>query len=314
MVRWVGHLPFDARLAPHTIGPADAAGAPATQTPRTRLLPGVYSVQFFAPPRASAARPAVRKLGFKIIEDVSKTGLLIVRSVKSAAELPEQLDALSRVHGVQQITRQAINRISNDRAAVVMGTASALATPALGLSGRGEIIGICDTGLDKGDPVTIHPDFLGRIKALKSYPIPASWATYVTNAGADDGPADLDTGHGTHTSGSILGNGAGSVNLPGLAGRIRGLSYNADLLMQAVEQKMAWRPRYAPRDGSQYSLAGIPSDLSDLFSWAYGKGARIHSNSWGGGDPKDYGPQGQQVDSLYSPSPRLSWLMSARAC
>jgi len=52
-----------------------------------------------------------------------------------------------------------------------MGVGAALATPVLGLSGHGEIIGICDTGLDSGDPATIHPDFTGRIKAIKSYPI-----------------------------------------------------------------------------------------------------------------------------------------------
>ncbi len=35
------------------------------------------------------------------------------------------------------------------------------------LSGKGEIIGIADTGIDSGDPTTIHPDFRGRIKAIK---------------------------------------------------------------------------------------------------------------------------------------------------
>ncbi len=310
-VRWVGHLPYAARISPDAIGPGDQVAAPAPETPRTRLLPGAYAVQFFSPERATAARGAVRKLGFKVIDDVSRTGLLIVQSKKSEEEISAQIDALSRVHGVQQIDRQAIDRISNDRAAVVMGTASALAMPALGLSGRGEIIGICDTGLDNGDPATIHPDFAGRVKAIKSYAIPARYTPYIDNPGGDDGPADIDSGHGTHTSGSILGSGAGSSNLAGLAGPIRGLSYNAELVMQAVEQRIDWKPRYLPPDGSRFSLAGIPADLAELFSWAYAKGARIHSNSWGGGDPKVYGPKASQVDQFVWDNPDFCILFAA---
>ncbi|MGX7873190.1 S8 family serine peptidase [Mesorhizobium sp. ORM6] len=283
-VRWVGHLPYSARIAP-------AAASPSTEhselAPRTRLLPGAFNVEFFKPELASAAKRMVTKLGFAIIEDLSRRGLLVVRSKRTEpAELPAQIDQLSKVHGVRQIGRKPISRIANDRAAIVMATANALARPGLGLSGAGEIVGICDTGLDTGVPSTIHPDFSGRVAAIKSYPISPSFSAYVTNPGADDGPADLDSGHGTHTSGSILGNGISSSNLPGLAGPIRGLAYEAQLVMQAVEQQVDWKPNIAGPDAARYALAGLPSDLADLFTWSYSQGARVHSNSWGGGAPR----------------------------
>jgi hypothetical protein len=66
--------------------------------------------------------------------------------------------------------------------------------------------------------------------------------------------------------------------------------------LQAVQQQMDWKsPANATRYG-RYLLAGIPLDLGDLFSYAYKKRARVHSNSWGGGDPGAYDSQCEQLD------------------
>jgi serine protease AprX len=311
-VRKVEHLPYSSRLAPQAKQSGDDLERPAAKTPRTRLLPGAYDIQFFDSDRASAAKRDVSRLGFTIIEDAAKSGLLVVQRRDNAAEpLEQQLQALVRVHGVQQISRRSINRISNDRAAVVMGTATALKLPSLGLSGQGEVIAICDTGLDTGDAQDIHPDFTGRIKAIKSYPISPGFSKYVTNPSANDGASDVDSGHGTHTSGSILGDGTASSNLPGLAGPVRGLAYKAQLVMQAVEQEVKWKPQYLDADSPRYSLAGLPSDLASLFSWAYGQGARIHSNSWGGGDPQLYDSQCRQMDLFVWNKPDFCILFAA---
>lgn len=308
-VRWVGHLPYASRLSPKT---ADDPSAPSEKAPRSRLLPGAFNVEFFKSQQARAARSVIEKLGFEIIEDLSKSSVLILRSRgRSPRTVAAQLQSLSKVHGVRQVGRKAISRISNDRAAVVMGTATALGTPNLGLSGAGEIIGICDTGLDTGVPATIHPDFTGRVAGIRSYPISPAFSAYVTNPGADDGPSDVDSGHGTHTSGSILGSGLSSSNLPALAGRVRGLAYRATLVMQAVEQAVDWKPGQGPADGSGYALAGLPSDLTDLFAWSYGKGVRIHSNSWGGGDAQDYDANCNQIDAFVWSKPDFCILFAA---
>jgi serine protease AprX len=67
----------------------------------------------------------------------------------------------------------------------------------LGLTGNGEIIGIADTGLDSGDPSTIHPDFRGRIKELISYPINSLYNDSVKNPHGNDGQKTkiVDMGH-----------------------------------------------------------------------------------------------------------------------
>ncbi len=171
---------------------------------------------------------------------IAKIAALPLRALDGAspkkAERKKQIKGLATVHGVRKIRQRAVKRPSNNVAAGLMHTAASMGSPGFGLSGKGQTIGVCDTGLDTGDPASIHPDFAGRVASIKSYPMTSDLAPYVTNPGGDDGPADLDSGHGTHTSGSVLGSGASSAAIPGLGAPIRGLAYGAKLVFQAVEQ------------------------------------------------------------------------------
>ena len=131
--------------------------------------------------------------------------------------------------------------------------------------------------------------------AVRSYPITPHWTPWVLNARGDDGVADLDTGHGTHVAGSVLGNGAASAATPP---RIQGTAPGARLVFQAVEQQMRWRQGAAPPGSPRYLLSGIPDNLEPLFRFAYDHGARIHSNSWGGGEAGAYDDQCRQFDDF----------------
>jgi hypothetical protein len=299
-VRWAGHLPTDARI--------DVAPAPGL--PRTRLLPDTLVVEFFTPRAARAARAAVRALGFRVTADESAGGLLVVEQPAGTAPAQQRLlDGLAQVHGVRTVRRRALNRISNDVAAGIMRAGSAItAVPCL--DGAGEIVGICDTGLDSGTTTPVHPDFAGRVKAVLSYPVTPDFASYIRNPGADDGAADLDSGHGTHVAGSAVGDGSAS---PAVAGQapIRGLGHRARLVFQAVEQALDWKdPRHLQRYG-RYLLAGIPADITTIFADAYGRGVRVHSNSWGGGAPGAYDAQCRQLDAYVWEHPSLTVLVAA---
>ena len=298
VVRWVGHLPHRARIAPGTRRRAEGgrrAHAIEATVPRTHIRPGVYTVQFFGPEDLSKGLSAVRKLGFKILDRPRDQRLLIVESQKPESAQQAQLDRLAAVHGVREIRERAIKRPSNDVSAGLVG-AHVVMGPGFNLSGDGEMICVCDTGLDTGDPATIHPDFRGRIEAVRSFPITRDFAPFINNPGANDGPSDRDSGHGTHVAGSVLGDGASSVGLSGTVGPIRGLSYKALLIFQAIEQEVDWKnPADEARFG-RFLLAGIPTDLTVLLQDAYTRGARIHSNSWGGGDPGAYDAQCDQLD------------------
>jgi serine protease AprX len=301
-VRWVGHLPPANRVAPALKGapvvvpptPSGEGGTVVSRLPRRRALPGVLTVEFFGTDDARKAVPKVKSLGYKVLGSPKHEPLLVL----SGSTSPARIRALSEVHGVRFIRERPVKRPSNDVAAGLMGSAAALANPGLSLSGKGEVVGICDTGLDTGVPSTVHPDLAKRVAWIKSYPMTSDFAPFVNNPGANDGPADLDSGHGTHVAGSVLGDGKSSAGLPGLAGPIRGLAHKARLAFQAVEQAADWKDPVDFQRYGRYVLAGIPLDLGQLFGEAYAKKARVHSNSWGGGDPGAYDEQCRQLDQF----------------
>lgn len=114
----------------------------------------------------------------------------------------------------------------------------------IGLTGRGVIIGIYDSGLDLE-----HADFLtadGRTRVLWAWdqsapfgPAPGQVGPHTFDYGLECGPADIDArtcpltdrvGHGTHVAGIAAGD--GSATTPGLAPfRYTGVAPLADLIV-----------------------------------------------------------------------------------
>jgi serine protease AprX len=296
-VRWVGHLPYADRVAPGLA----TTGKRATRglLPRRKVVPGELVAEVFDGAHVAGVATAARALGFKVLhaDKAARTLTLALGDGSGAAELAGKVRELATAHGVRFIRERVLRRPSNDVATGLMHNARAAVQPnGFRLTGAGEVVAVCDTGLDTGEPAAIHPDFAGRVLAIKSYPITPDWADLVTNPGGNDGPADLDSGHGTHVAGSVLGDGSASANGPAL---IRGHAHKAKLVFQAVEQEMKWKPS-APANlrGERFLLAGIPNNLKRLFQFAYDQGARIHSNSWGGGDPGAYDDQCRQFDDF----------------
>jgi len=102
-------------------------------------------------------------------------------------------------------------RLLNDVATGIIGVREVWNTH--GLTGRGQLVTTADSGLDTGDPATVMADFRGRVRAIRPL----------------DGCLAKDLfGHGTHTAGSLAGNGALS------SGQFKGVAYEADLWVWAV--------------------------------------------------------------------------------
>lgn len=117
-----------------------------------------------------------------------------------------------------------------------------------GMTGQGQVVAVADTGLDTGDMNTLLADFQGQVKSGLAVGLGGkSWGDPMM--------------HGTHVSGSILGNGRASDNL------IRGGAYSAKLVMLGM-----W---------SDIMNNIMPPTLTKLFDAGYNEGARIQSNSWG---------------------------------
>ncbi len=174
------------------------------------------------------------------------------------------LDDLAMLPDVERIEEYITPQLYNNVARELLGID---APPGgggvgIGLTGKGEIVGIADTGLDDQ-----HSDFQGRVIGIVALGRP--------NDSSDP------HGHGTHVAGSVLGDGAAS------GGAIRGAAPEAQLFFQSL------------LDASG-GLGGLPFDLADLFEEAYQAGARIHNNSWGAATHSMYTLNSGEVDEFVS--------------
>jgi serine protease AprX len=137
--------------------------------------------------------------------------------------------------------------------------------------GMDEIIGVADSGFDKGDqgPMgdqaePLHPAFEDRI--IKLVPV-TRWQQNATSATEDT------SGHGTFVCGNVAGNGTSGSWL--LGDRIKGTAPKAKLVVQAIGTGGGDIVLPPMVRGENYGLTG-------LFTESYVKyGARIHTNSWG---------------------------------
>lgn len=159
----------------------------------------------------------------------------------------ESLNAIASLSGVKWVEEYVPPRLMNDVGRSIMGVPTVWNTG--GLTGTGQIVAVADTGLDTGNLNTISRDFTGRVLNTISYRNDGTWYD--------------EHGHGTHVAGSVLGSGALS------GGRFAGVAPGAKLVFQSFGHAGGF-------------LTGIPPDLNKLFLDSYQKGARIHSNSWGG--------------------------------
>jgi len=312
-VRWVGHYSPALRIAPDVAAalsadPALSRGYIRSQTDETAAVysgaervPALFSVSFFEAHDLFQAVPYIQELGGTPSAFEPGATVVTVSFPPEQADLPGRVERLAHLHGVKAVETFALRQLYNNVAVRLLDAEEVITPSGLGLSGRGELVGVADSGLDSGDPAAIHPDFAERIVAIRSWPVAADWSAVVTNGGGDDGPADTRSGHGTHVAGSVCGNGA--VALAAGHEAIRGLAYGAGLVFQAIEQKLAWTDAYRQayyrryrRNPPEFGLAGLPADLLPVFQQAYDAGVRIHNNSWGGGDFGAYDEYAAAVD------------------
>jgi hypothetical protein len=134
-----------------------------------------------------------------------------------------------------------------------------------GLTGSGQIVAVSDSGLDRGDPDTIHPDFSNRIHAAFGWVEDGNWADY--------------NGHGTHVTGSVLGDGSAYED-----GRFKGVAPSARLVFQAI----------GGVDGS--SSVFPPSPVNLLMAQAHDHDARINTHSWGSSVAGSYTTMSREAD------------------
>lgn len=237
----------------------------------------------------------------------SETSVTAIVKRSTVEQLAQQVE-------VQVVQPFDFPKLNNDVARAVLDIPPGNAFPIGDFDGSGQIVGVCDSGLDTGDLTTIHEDLRGRVDAIVSKPtqfVPDA-ALYINGPlTTDDGPEDGNSGHGTHVAGSVAGNGVAAISAGSSAVPL-GTAPAARIFFQAVEQEVDWKPVSQlieegipiPEDWppNRTGLYGIPPNeqLSRLFAEAYDAGARIHTNSWGSNVKGEYRPNSRAVDQSMS--------------
>jgi serine protease AprX len=258
-VQAVSALPFVTRLqlfgtedtGPDVIAHTFQPSSPAINKDLAMLC---FDIRLHQPNDAQPVLEWLKEHGVAIAGSSNRK--IRVYLLENAPELGE-IPALPEVAAFEQYVAP---RLHNDRARVLLGIDKGNPSQGIQETGAGQIIGVADTGLDEG-----HPDFQGRIAGVI--------------ARGRSGDASDPHGHGTHVSGSVLGDGNAS------GGSLRGAAPGAKLFFQSLLD-------------AQGELGGLPLDLGELFDEAYQNGARIHNNSWGSATQSRYTINASEVDDF----------------
>ena len=180
---------------------------------------------------------------------------------------PENVEEIIQINGVQWVEPVRKKSLFNNAATDILQVrelrnTDPLKTSKLGLFGEGQIVGVCDSGLDTNNKATVVDDFkaAGDIGDSSRIVDIVNCFTNKTAFGYGD-----TNGHGTHVAGSVLGNGrmSGSAPLTNTYpdDSYTGIAPEAKLYFQATDD--------------------FEVELATIFQEAYDKDVRIHSNSWG---------------------------------
>jgi serine protease AprX len=266
-ITWVGAFEADFKLSP------DLA---ADGLYRVRIERGVDREQVAA---------AIEAAGAQVI---SGSGTVLAVSSDRAT-----LEAVAQIADVAWVENLEFREKHNEfGAGVIVGANTANAA---GYDGSTQIVAVADTGLGNGTSANAHPDIpSSRIVDVQNWPY--TGGTLCSFGGSSstvigDGAQDVDSGHGTHVSVSVLGDGS-------VTGLGQGTAPAASLVFQATEDYVQSSGICASFLPSGYYLLGLPDDLEQLLQAAYDQGARIHSDSWGSDADGDYTADAASVDNF----------------
>jgi hypothetical protein len=223
-------------------------------------LPVPITLQTFSPADVAALERALETAGASDIRAAAGKRWGLLRAVLPARAAVE----FAQWPEVQWVEHHEPPRLLNDAARAADRLNADAVRDDFGLDGTGQIVAIADTGLDSGNPDTLHPDFTDRLIHVFDIGRLTNWSdTYY---------------HGTHVAASLLGTGDASD------GQYRGVAPGAGLVFQSVMTASG-------------SLA-LPDDLNELYQPPYDLGARIHSDSWGSAVNGEYTSDSMTTDEF----------------
>jgi len=281
--RILAYLPTDALLveaSPRVVRAllaSDAFSAALAYLPTDKVQPGLTGGLVTVMPLAPADREPLIEF---IRANGGKTQLVgPSRQGSFRADVSDDLlQKLAACGDVRWLERYVPPKTSNEYATADTGVRNVWDPH--GLTGAGQVLSSADSGLDTGVLATLHHDFTNRVVEI------ANLGGYTT--------ADR-CGHGTHTAGTLAGDGTMSD------GRHRGVAPEARLYIQAC--------------GNGTSSGNIYFDnaetYADIFAAGLAYGSYIHSDSWGDDDRGAYSEFSAGLDEVAWECPELLVVVAA---
>ena len=203
--------------------------------------------------------------------------LVVALDAAAATELVPRLAALPWAHWLEPAPEV---RVRNYNAAGLLQHAgSAIGARRVwdaGIRGDGQLVGMGDSGVDMSSCYFAHAGPNNSL--LPAGPQHRKVVAY--NAALGDS-LDLD-GHGTHAAGSLVG--SCSSGSPQDATRWNGMAPGS-------------RIAFTDMSAGAGSRMFLPASLSPFYDYAFSRGARVHSDSWGG-DVTTYDVLARETDEF----------------
>ena len=190
-----------------------------------------------------------------------------------------------------------------------------------GVTGAGQVVNVGDSGLDFGSPSfldeeTVTPSQAVPIVTSDTHRKVSAYYSFI------DG-VDYVAGHGTHVSGTVLGDPTGFANASdvGALMPVRGMAPSARVLLMDLGCNTpggCTPPAGIAVNGCGATCAAsnnaiyAPADWNQLFGPPFDAGARISTHSWGGSAAQPtYGAQAAGIDRAAATRPDLLIIFAA---
>lgn len=277
-VRWIGRYRSEYKVHPFLLEVARLVVRERESSDQSDVAWPALEVNIRTLASEDATRVAreLKKLNVEVlaVHDGRRWGLIRAKIIPQEATLAN----IANLSEVQWIEEAVPRKLFNDFAVMGQHLNVTNVWVRYGLTGRRQVIGHADTGLDAGAITNIHPDFAGRVRVAIARGRTGDWSD--------------PHGHGTHTAGSILGDGTAST------GQFQGVAFEADLVHQSVMDAGG-------------GLGGLPADLYELYDEAFTNEARIHSDSWGSAVYGQYTVDSQSSDEFMWDYPEMLLVFAA---
>jgi uncharacterized membrane protein len=263
-VKWIGEFPIAWKVSKDLI-------------PLINQLEGSVDLQIMITPDLNFQELELLNIDLSLVSnDILDRDVCDFSLCKLSGINPSIIPILAMDGRILKIEPSSSLKIHNNNARILSSIDEAISLSGGSLDGEGEVMAISDTGLDAD-----HGDFGTRLRN----PV-------YNDFGPDNSGDDANSGHGTHVTATLLGDGSGDSKTTGIVPQSTFIFYQLEVDSSGIFAR--WDSLYS------------------MFAHAWDKDAKIQTNSWGSSNLLgEYTSDSHSADSYVKDQPKFLVLFSA---